>query len=229
MLQTVLHVARRVNKSKLTGITTMSANAPGPTAAGTPLRRQLTGTAPARPTALDALYEAQRMFQAGQRVDMQSLARKLGVDRATLYRWVGSREQLLAEVLWNLMARTVQRLRESSGAGLCPVAADVVTGAAQAVMTNLGMQRFLEREGDLALKLLTTKASEFSRRLIQLIAEVVDTDRRNGHLHSTVPAADLPYVLVRIMESYVYLSLITGDEPDAARASSVIHALLPAS
>jgi hypothetical protein len=41
-------------------------------------------------------------------------------------------------------------------------------------------------------------------------------------------AADLPYVLVRIMESYVYLSLITGDEPDAARASRVIHALLPA-
>lgn len=159
---------------------------------------------------------------------MQSLAKKLGVDRATLYRWVGSREQLLAEVLWNLMAKTIQRLRESSGAGQRPVAADIVTGAAQATMTNLGMQRFLEREGDLALKLLTTKASGFQQRLIQLIAEVVDTDRRNGHLHSAVPAADLPYVLVRIMESYVYLSLITGDEPDAARASSVIHALLPA-
>jgi Tetracyclin repressor-like, C-terminal domain len=44
---------------------------------------------------------------------------------------------------------------------------------------------------------------------------------------SSVPPADLPYVLVRIMESYVYLSLFTGDQPDAARASSVIHALLP--
>jgi len=186
----------------------MSANAPGPTTAGTPLRRQLAGTGSGRPTALDALREAQRMFQAGQRVDMQSLARKLGVDRATLYRWVGSREQLLAEVLWNLMAKTVQRLRAASGDGRRPTAADIVTGAATATMTNLGMQRFLEREGDLA-------------------AEVLDADRRNGHLHSAVPAADLPYVLVRIMESYIYLSLITGDEPDAARASSVIHALLP--
>jgi AcrR family transcriptional regulator len=205
----------------------MSANAPGQTAAATPLQRQLAGAAPVRPTALDALREAQRMFQAGRRVDMQSLAKKLSVDRATLYRWVGSREQLLAEVLWNLMAKTIERLRESSGAGQRPVAADIVTGAAQATMTNLGMQRFLEREGDLALKLLTTKASGFQQRLIQLIAEVLDTDRRNGRLHSAVPAADLPYVLVRIMESYVYLSLITGDEPDAARASSVIHALLP--
>ena len=206
----------------------MSANAPGQTMAVTPLRRQLAGAVPARPTALDALREAQRMFQAGRRVDMQSLAKKLGVDRATLYRWVGSREQLLAEVLWNLMAKTIQRLREPSEAGLRPLAADIVTGAAKATMTNPGMHRFLEREGDLALKLLTTKASEFQQRLIQLIAEVLDTDRRNGRLHSAVPAADLPYVLVRIMESYVYLSLITGDEPDAARAASVIHALLSA-
>jgi Tetracyclin repressor-like, C-terminal domain len=91
-----------------------------------------------------------------------------------------------------------------------------------------GAAAYGTREGDLAVKLLTTKASEFQQRLIQLIAEVVDADRRNGHLHSAVPADDLPYVLVRIMESYVYLSLITGDEPDTARAASVIHALLPA-
>jgi AcrR family transcriptional regulator len=205
----------------------MSDAARVPETADTPLRRQLMGVATARPTALDALREAQRVFQAGQRVDMQSLARTLGVDRATLYRWVGSREQLLAEVLWNMMSRTVQHMRQSAVAEPGPVAADIVTGAARAAMTNPGMQRFLEREGELALKLLTTTASEFQQRLIQLIADVVDTDRRNGHLHSPIPAADLAYVLVRIMESYVYLSLFTGDEPDAARASSVIHALLP--
>jgi hypothetical protein len=203
----------------------MNTNARRASATATPLRRQLTG-ASSRPTALDALSEATRMFQAGHRVDMQRLAGTLAIDRATLYRWVGSRERLLVEVLWTMMDKTVRRLRSSAGEG--PVAADVITGAARAAMTNPGMRSFLEREGDLALRLLTTKASEFQRRLIQLIGEVVDDDRRNGHLHSTVPAADLPYVLVRIMESYVYLSLITGDEPDAARASSVIHALLPA-
>jgi len=205
----------------------MSANALAHLTAGTPLQRQLAGTEPARPGALDALREAQRMFQAGHRVDMQAIARKLDVDRATLYRWVGSREQLLAEVLWHLMAKTVQRLREPAPTGERPTAADVITGTAEAVMTNLGMQHFLEREGDLALRLLTTKASEFQHRLIQLIGDVVEADRRDGRLRSAVPAADLPYVLVRIMESYAYLSLITGDEPDAARAASVIRALLP--
>lgn len=124
-----------------------------------------------------------------------------------------------------MLDTTIRRLSASAGEG--PIAAEVITGAAEVSMMNAGMRAFLEREGDLALKLLTTKASTFQQRLIDLITEVVDHDRRAGHLHSTVPDADLPYVLVRIMESYVYLSLITGDEPDAARAASVIHALLP--
>ena len=39
-------------------------------------------------------------FTAGQRLDMRSLARRLGVARATLYRRAGNREQLLDELLW---------------------------------------------------------------------------------------------------------------------------------
>ena len=70
--------------------------------AGTPLQRQLAGTSPARPTALDGFRLARRTFLAGERIDMQTLARSLGVDRATLYRWVGSRERLLTEILWSL-------------------------------------------------------------------------------------------------------------------------------
>jgi AcrR family transcriptional regulator len=206
----------------------MSDDERGAAVVTTPLQRLLDGATPDRPTALDALREAQRMFQAGERVDMQRLAKKLGVDRATLYRWVGSRDRLLTETLWGLMAKTVERLRQPLPDGSSPTAADIITGATLAVMTNKGMQKFLEREGDLALKLLTTKASDHQQRLIKLMAEVIDADRQEGRLHSAVPAADLPYVLVRIMESYVYLGLITGDRPDAASASSVIHALLPA-
>src|SRR5258705_2673809 len=39
-------------------------------------------------------------FVAGQRLDMRSLARRLGVARATLYRRAGNRGQLLAEPPW---------------------------------------------------------------------------------------------------------------------------------
>ena len=79
----------------------------------TPLQRQLAGTATARPTALDAFRLARRSFLAGDRVDMQALARALSIDRATLYRWVGSREQLLSEILWSLVDPTIEKLRKA--------------------------------------------------------------------------------------------------------------------
>jgi AcrR family transcriptional regulator len=179
---------------------------------------------------------------------MQALARALAVDRATLYRWVGSRDQLLAEILWSLIDPTIARLREAhchpgppagsnpamsgpavsgpAGPGQSPAAA-VVTGTVRAVIANSGMQRFLDREGDLALRLLTTKASDFETRLIRLIGDLVREETAAGRLNPSVPLDDLPYVLVRIMESYVYLGLITGEHPDPDRAARVINALLP--
>ena len=207
---------------------------------GTPLQRQLAGTAPARPTALDAFRLARRTFLDGARVDMQALARTLNVDRATVYRWVGSREQLLAEILWSLIEPTVVNLRKAhcraghpgapdrspEAPGQSPGAA-VVTDTVRAVIANYGMQRFLDREGDLALRLLTTKASGFEVRLVALIADLVREETSAGRLTAAVPLDDLPYVLVRIMESYIYLGLITGEHPDPDRAARVINALLP--
>jgi hypothetical protein len=52
-----------------------------------------------RPTPADALDLARRMFLAGERVDMQVIAGRLSVSRATMHGWVGTRERLLGEVL----------------------------------------------------------------------------------------------------------------------------------
>src|SRR5918997_3512126 len=60
-----------------------------------------------RPTPLDAFRLARRKFLAAERIDMSALADELGVNRVTLYRWVGSREQLLVEVIWALGSRTL--------------------------------------------------------------------------------------------------------------------------
>ena len=48
-----------------------------------------------RPTAEDALALARDQFLAGERVEMGALAEQLGINRTTLYRWVGEREQLM--------------------------------------------------------------------------------------------------------------------------------------
>ena len=50
----------------------------------------------------EILRLARRRFVAGERLEMPSLAAELGVNRTTLYRWVGSSEPLPVEVLWSL-------------------------------------------------------------------------------------------------------------------------------
>src|ERR1017187_4740562 len=138
----------------------------------------------------------------------------------------------LTEILWSLIRPTVDRLRtEHSGpaaANQSPAAA-VIVATVRGVIANPGMQRFLDREGELALRMLTTRASDFETRLIALIGEFVCAEAADGRLNAAVPLDDLPYVLVRIMESYIYLGLITGEHPDPDRAARVINALLPSS
>ena len=43
---------------------------------------------------------------------MTGLADQLGVNRVTLYRWVGTREALLVEIIWSLAERTLDDLRD---------------------------------------------------------------------------------------------------------------------
>ena len=51
---------------------------------------------------------AARWIHDGRRLDMQGLADELGVSRVTLFRRVGSREELLSRALWLLTERDVE-------------------------------------------------------------------------------------------------------------------------
>jgi AcrR family transcriptional regulator len=193
----------------------------------TPLQRQLAGATPTRPTALDAFVVARRAFQAGRRLDMQALAADLGVNRATLYRWVGSREALLREVIWSLTERTFARGMAIPAAEPGSRLAALLARFVRDVLAHPGMSRLLTEEGEPALRLLTMASGGYQQRLVTLVRDLVVADTATGHLASPVPTDDLAYTVVRVIESYVYLKVITGEEPDADRAGRVLHALLP--
>src|SRR6201993_4601718 len=82
------------------------------TIAETPLSRMLAEER--KPDALDAFRVARRWFMAGRRIEMQELAAELGVNRATLFRWVGGRADLPGEVLWALAEPTLAAAVEAS-------------------------------------------------------------------------------------------------------------------
>jgi AcrR family transcriptional regulator len=193
----------------------------------TRLQRELAaGAGPRRPTSLDAFRRARRRFLAAERVDMSALADELGINRVTLYRWVGSREQLLIEVIWSLTTRTLERARREVRATGAERIVQVVTRFLGYVITNAGMQRWLAEEGELAMRLLTRHDTGFQPRLIGAVERLLREETEAGRLDLPADLHEVAYVIVRLIESYTYLDMITGERPDAARAEPILRMLL---
>jgi AcrR family transcriptional regulator len=181
---------------------------------------------PGRPTALDAFRRARKRFLACERIDMSGLAEELGVSRVTLYRWVGSREQLLVEVIWSLGRRTLDKIdAEVTETGPERIV-QIVTRFLDAVITNAGMRRWLAEEGESAMRLLTRHKTGFQPRLIDAMHDLLSEETDAGRLALPVDLREVAYVIVRLIESYTYLDLITGEQPDARRAEPILRLLL---
>jgi AcrR family transcriptional regulator len=179
-----------------------------------------------KPDALDAFRVARRWFMAGRRIEMQELAAELGVNRATLFRWVGGRDELLGEILWSLAEPALAAAVEASGGN----GAQRVTGAIGrfAAMVDQAdyLREFLRREPERALRILTTRAGTVQARLVGAIDVLLNDEVTQGNLRSPLPLRDLAYLIVRIVESFLYAEFITGEEPDIAMAESAVGALL---
>jgi AcrR family transcriptional regulator len=186
------------------------------------------GAGRGRPTPLDAFKLARRRFLAAERVDMSALADELQINRVTLYRWVGSRDRLLVEVIWSLARRTLDNIEaEADDAGPERIVR-VVTRFLEDVIANPGMQRWLAEEGESAMRLLTRGESGFQPRLIDAMHDLLTEQADAGALDLPVDLREVAYVIVRLIESYTYLDLITGEQPDARRAEPILRLLLRA-
>jgi AcrR family transcriptional regulator len=183
-------------------------------------------TRDSRPTALDAFLRARKRFQACERVDMSSLAEELGVSRVTLYRWVGSRDALLVEVIWSLARRTLDIIEGDVKATGPERLVQVITRFLDDVITNAGMRRWLSEEGESAMRLLTRHETGFQPRLIEAVQDMLSEETDAGRLDLPADLHEVAYVIVRLIESYTYLDLITGEQPDARRAEPILRLLL---
>jgi AcrR family transcriptional regulator len=174
----------------------------------------------------DAYKLARAKFMAGERLDMQALAAELGVNRATLYRWVGSKELLLGEVISALSLETLERARRDiKGKGPKYVAA-VVQRVLEGIRTFEPMQKFLARDAQYALRVLTSLESTVQRRGVEGIRDLLQEQVDIGALDTPADLDDLAYVIIRIGESFLYSDVIIGSEPDVAKAGQMVRLLL---
>jgi AcrR family transcriptional regulator len=179
-----------------------------------------------RPAAADALVLARRKFLSPERVDMSALADELGVNRVTVYRWLGSRDRLLVEIVWSLADELLARLQRDTKSRGAERVIGVVGGFVDAVITNPGMQRWLAEEGEHAMRLLTRHDTGFQPRLIGAVEDLLRCEADAGALAVPVDLHELAFVIVRLIESYTYLGLITGEPAGEGRAEPILRMLL---
>ncbi|MEB4211072.1 QsdR family transcriptional regulator [Mycobacterium sp. 94-17] len=179
-----------------------------------------------RPDALTAFRIARRWFIASRRIEMQELAAELGVNRATLFRWVGGRDELLAEIIWSLAEPTLALAAEGApGRGGQRIVA-IMDRFATILDEADYFREFLRREPERALRILTTRASAVQKRLVAAVETLLREEITNSELHPPLPPNDLAYLIVRIVESFLYADIITGDQPDITKAQQAIAVLL---
>jgi AcrR family transcriptional regulator len=193
----------------------------------TALARQMAGELPAyRPTPMDALRAARKQLLEAGRLDMATLPAAVGVSRATLYRWVGSREELLGEVLADLGERTFMRALQAQR----QVGAERIVGATVTTMRAVhdlpAMRTLLAEEPELTFRLCTSRAGPVQGRIMTRVQAALDEEVAGGRLRLALPSSDIAYLVLRVGESFIYSELITGYPPDFDKAAQALHLLL---
>jgi len=166
-------------------------------------------------------------YLSGQRLDMQCLARQAGVGRATLYRRVGNREQLLDEVIWWRARRLLLRQVRATAAlaGVTRIVA-VIGGVLEAIERDKPLRAFLESDPEAALRILTGTRSRVQRGMAGALENLIDLERGRGAFEAGLDTPTLAYAIVRICEGFLYADVIADRSPDTGRAVTVIEALL---
>jgi AcrR family transcriptional regulator len=190
----------------------------------------------ARPTVgtrrAPAVDLAARWIHDGRRLDMQGLADELGVSRATLFRRVGGREELLTEALWVLTERTLEaaaaqwEAERPDGELHTPGTGRNINAA---VSQSKSLRRLLDDEPALTLRVLTDPRGRVQTGIVTFIEALLRRDIAEFGLVSVIEPDALAYALVRLGESFLYADVLAARKPDVATADRLQLAVLNSS
>lgn len=180
----------------------------------------------ARATPADAFRAARAMFDQGEPFDMVALAKRLGVARATLYRWIGDRERLLSDVIWSVVEDLIEQSRKAPGKGAEALANGLV-GIMQGLVNSEGLRALFRQDPELAMRILTRRRDTHTQeRAVEALALTIRSLEAHKQYVPRLPADLLAYSIVRLIEGLVYQDMALGLEPKLDDLGRVIRALL---
>lgn len=173
----------------------------------------------------DALDLALATFASGARVDVGTLARQLAVSRATLHRWFGSRERLLDQVCGRLAAAMTASSRAQAQGKGDELVCDFARRLMETAVAYEPVRTFVEREPELALRLLLGKGGAVHSTVAEVLREVISNARPSG---DAPPHDKQIEVIVQVATALVWATFMIGDEPQIDGAVEIVRMALSA-
>lgn len=179
-----------------------------------------------RATPVDVFRVAQRWWFEGRRLNLGALADEIGVSRATVFRWVGNKDLLLAEILWSMYAPVFDHaLAESEGTGVDRLV-DFYRRMALVCVSFEPLKRFLRQDPEYALKILTSDATNYHERMVAIWQKMLEDETKAGNINPPLEPARLAQIMVRVNEGCLYSDLIAGRKPAIDEACAAFRLLL---
>ena len=175
-----------------------------------------------RPEPADAIEVARELFESGARVDVLAVARRLGVSRATMHRWFGTRDQLVGELLdaiaQGLIADALSATRGRGDERVFDFTRRVATASAALAP----LRATVEEEPSLVLHVMLDDAGPIRTRVIEVIRDLLASTRTAAQvrrLETTIST------YVDAAMAVHWASLAAGREPDPERLVVIGRAL----
>lgn len=194
--------------------------------AETRLSTALRDGAARKATPLDLFQLAKRLWLAGERIDIGGLAERLKIGRATAFRWVGSRDLLVGEILWSMCETLMtEAAAKAPGHGAQRVAA-ICEHAVRAIVDFRPLRQFVRQDPEYALRLLTSKLGPVQGRSIDRVRQLLQAEEARGALPLPLKVDTLAYLIVRLCESFIYAKVISDQQIDVSDAGLAVELLL---
>lgn len=181
---------------------------------------------PAGATREEVLAAAMGRYLRGARIDVHAIAAELGLGRATIYRWFGSREQLIGEVLARAAEPLLEDARASAQGRGGRALLDTFDRFNRSLADAPALRRFVETERDAALRIITDGGGRVQPRIVARIAGLIEDEVRLGAYRSPVDPSTLGYAIVKLAEAFLFNDAAAGMRGDVERLREVEAALL---
>ena len=176
-----------------------------------------------RPGPDDAVRAARALLDRGERVDVLAVARELGVSRATVHRWFGTRDDLMRAVFEQLTGEFVAQARATATGAGDELLFDVLRRLAAISAAYEPMRVASAREPGLTLQLILDPDGPVYGHVLGAVTALAAATRPPAQMTRLAPTLD---TFVSSSVALHWATIAGGREPDPQRYEDIGRALL---